>query len=193
MTPRTISFTIPFNVVHQPTGTQLGGELSGEWRGMIAGQQPDPWLQAMLQVELMDQLDDLPNVASLLDYPREMFEALEGALANKHGARGEFTDVMLRLSPHTAQALQNLPPPGAAPQAAPTPQLNVEQYASLCVERTLQPANIPQILARFQVAPGAIDQLDAQWRAWLGGDPALNQRFQQAYAQYEAWLRQQQR
>lgn len=74
--------------------------------------------------------------------------------------------------------------------AAPTPQLTPEQYASFYAERELYPNHVAQISAKYGVSdPGPLDQ---HFQQQLGSDPAAKQRFDQAYAQYKAWLQSQQ-
>ncbi len=84
-------------------------------------------------------------------------------------------------------------PAVSAPAAPPAPVgLTVEQYASLCVERMMYPQAGQSVAQRYGVpTPEALHALDAQWQHRFGAEPGLHQRWQLAYQQYEAWLRQQ--
>jgi len=93
------------------------------------------------------------------------------------------------------QARQQTPP---ADDALPfvddddLPELSLEQYASLCVERTLDPAGQQAVAERYRVLTvEAMRALDEHWRQRFAKEGELHQRWQQAYAQYEAWLRSQ--
>lgn len=73
-----------------------------------------------------------------------------------------------------------------------TPEMTLEQYASLCVERALRPGQEGQVAARYRImTEAALRQLDEQWRGRFAQQGELYQRFQQAYAQYQAWLQRQ--
>jgi hypothetical protein len=78
------------------------------------------------------------------------------------------------------------------PDPSDVPELSVEQYASLCVERTVNPAAAGEAAKRYRVlTEQALQSLDEQWRSRFSAEGELQQRYQQAYAQYEAWLKRQ--
>ena len=69
------------------------------------------------------------------------------------------------------------------------PDLTVEQYASLCVERALYPAQSDQVAQRYRVLTAqALAQLDDTWRNKFAAQGELQSRWQQSYAAYERWL-----
>lgn len=81
----------------------------------------------------------------------------------------------------------------AGGQAPPLPQLTPEQYASLCAEREQYPAHVAQINAKYGITdPAVAAALDQQWQGQLQSDPSVQQRYQQGYWQYKAWLQSQQ-
>jgi hypothetical protein len=70
------------------------------------------------------------------------------------------------------------------------PELTVEQYASLCVERALHPGQDAAVAQRYRVlTEQALQSLDAHWRQRFQAEGELHRRWQEAYTQYEAWLR----
>ena len=70
------------------------------------------------------------------------------------------------------------------------PELTVEQYASLCVERALNPGQDVAVAQRYRVlTEQALERLDAHWRQRFQAEGELHRRWQEAYTQYEAWLR----
>ncbi len=75
------------------------------------------------------------------------------------------------------------------PFADEHPELTLEQYASLCVERALDPSNQSEVAKRYRVlTKEALQALDARWRRRFDDEGALYQRWQQAYLQYKTWL-----
>ncbi|MBM4356719.1 MAG: hypothetical protein FJ096_01280 [Deltaproteobacteria bacterium] len=86
------------------------------------------------------------------------------------------------------------PLPSAPRPVAGVPELTVEHYAAFCVERTLYPHALEAVAQRYGVASyDALQALDARWHGRFGGEPHLYVAWQQAYAEYEGWLRQQAR
>lgn len=71
------------------------------------------------------------------------------------------------------------------------PHLSVEQYASLCVEASLDPAGVPDVLQRYRITPEQRAALDAQWQERIAGDPGTRAAFERAAATYRRWLREQ--
>jgi len=111
-----------------------------------------------------------------------------------------------QLSPLAKMPLPFRPAPGGAPrpQQEPLaddhvlpfvddlPDLSVEQYASLCVERTLNPETQKEVAQRYRILTAqALRTLDDQWRQRFAKEGELQSRWQQAYTQYETWLRSQ--
>jgi len=85
-------------------------------------------------------------------------------------------------------ALEDLDDP--IPFEQKPPELSLEQYASLCVERTLQPGRESEVAKRYQILTAqALHALDARWRQRFHNEGELFRRWQHAYAQYEAWVR----
>ena len=76
--------------------------------------------------------------------------------------------------------------------AADLPDLSVEQYASLCVDRTMSPGADAAVAERYRVlTQEALQALDTRWSQRFQAEGELYRRWQQAYAQYEAWIRSQ--
>ena len=74
------------------------------------------------------------------------------------------------------------------------PELSVEQYASLCVDRTMSPGAEAEVAQRYRVLTiEALRALDARWSQRFQAEGELYHHWQQAYAQYEAWVRSQKR
>ncbi len=72
------------------------------------------------------------------------------------------------------------------------PDLSVEQYASLCVERSLDPEGEQEVAKRYRILTAqALRSLDERWRQRFEAEGELRRRWQQAHTQYEAWLRSQ--
>jgi len=70
------------------------------------------------------------------------------------------------------------------------PDLTVEQYASLCVEREINPDQQQETLARYKVlTEQALRTLDERWQHRFATEGDLQQRWQQAFTQYQAWLK----
>jgi hypothetical protein len=70
------------------------------------------------------------------------------------------------------------------------PELTVEQYASLCVERALAPQAQVDAAKRYRIlTEQALVAVDRHWRRRFDEEGALYRRWQEAYAQYEAWIR----
>ena len=62
-----------------------------------------------------------------------------------------------------------------------------------CAERELYPAHVAQTNAKYGITdPQVAAAVDQQWQSQLQSDPSLQQRYQQAYWQYKAWLQSQQ-
>lgn len=80
----------------------------------------------------------------------------------------------------------------ALPFESEVPELTVEQYASLCVERTMHPGQQGDVAKRYKVlTEQALRALDERFRQRFATQGELLQRYQQAYARYEAWVREQ--
>ncbi len=80
--------------------------------------------------------------------------------------------------------------PAAAPAAAGSPvALDVQQYASFCVERELYPERADEVRSRYGVRD-AIEEmaLDARWRGQLDADPAARSELDQKRRAYREWL-----
>lgn len=79
------------------------------------------------------------------------------------------------------------PPP---PPPSSSPEMTVEQYASLFAERQAQPERRPEIDRKYGVTdPAASLALDDRWQARFATDHALHQRFRNLVEQYVTWIR----
>jgi hypothetical protein len=176
------------------SGTRLCVSVKGTWRGRVPPEQQG-WVQAKLLDVAREVLSGLPEPGALEkqvrqvqgDFQQRVEQALSAA-----GLRGEIGDVGFR--PQEPPAGVPAPAPAApGPGAgAALPDLAVEQYASLCVERNLSPSAEAAIAQRYHVpSPEALRALDALWTQRFQADGDLYRRFQQGYAHYEAWLRSQ--
>lgn len=80
----------------------------------------------------------------------------------------------------------------ALPFGSEVPELTVEQYASLCVERTMRPGQEGDVAKRYKVlTEQALRAVDERFRQRFANEGELLRRYQTAYARYEAWLRDQ--
>jgi hypothetical protein len=118
-----------------------------------------------------------------------------------HPGSGSTLPLGLDLMAHARKALPFAGLPGvpspatpAAPaEQAPPSRLSLQSYASLCAELAAYPANRAAILARYGIADeAAYRALDHEWQARIA-DPEVRSRWQQSYATYADWLRQQAR
>jgi hypothetical protein len=113
----------------------------------------------------------MPFVAGKAVAPPSALGSTAGARAGATAAMPAFDDV------------------GVLPFDDGTPRLTVEQYASLCVERALDPHHEGEIAKRYKIlTEEALRSLDARWRRRFEAEGALQQRWQTAYAQYKAWI-----
>ncbi len=76
----------------------------------------------------------------------------------------------------------------SAPASPAVPDLSLAQYASLAVDLSSRPEARAETLARYRLSEAQKAELDARWSLRLGGDPATRASFEQAMAQYRAWL-----
>lgn len=73
------------------------------------------------------------------------------------------------------------------------PQLNVEQYASLCATCEVYPGRLREAYERYGAPTAeACAALDKAWRKRMQGDILLEGRFQKLLTEYRNWLRSQQ-
>ncbi len=177
--------------VSHTSGARLCARVKGGWWGVVAEEQHDQLHSALLGIA-GEVLAALPNASDLEKRPRNVHSAFEKRLDEAlpaMGLKGQLREFSFRPESPPAQS-PAAPTPAAA--AAGVPELTIEQYASLCVERAMNPGAEGQVAQRYEVpSPEALQALDARWHQSLQADGALNGRFQQAYAQYEAWLRSQ--
>jgi hypothetical protein len=76
-----------------------------------------------------------------------------------------------------------------ASQAAVTPQLTLESYASLCAELAVHPERAPEILPRYHLPDAVTRQaVDAAWQRRFAAHPDTQQRWSELCASYRAWL-----
>lgn len=103
--------------------------------------------------------------------------------------------------PVPVPALAPVPSPavpiGSAPPAAPVtpappapvvPTLTAEQYASLCVDLEMQPAQSAEILRRYGTNEPGKRVLDDGWSRVFAEQPARRAAFENAKAAYRTWL-----
>jgi hypothetical protein len=112
------------------------------------------------------------------------------------GMRG-FTDV------HGTQVASTTPKRPALPfepsrSAAPAPlpsdvgethALSLEQYASLCVDLSVDPAKRQEVLDRYRMSEDQQRRVNAHWQARIAADSRVQLALDQACATYRAWLR----
>jgi hypothetical protein len=78
--------------------------------------------------------------------------------------------------------------PGAAAPTEDAASLTLEQHASLHVELTLHPEQKSQTLRRYGLSIEQHARLDTVWQAKVAKDAALRASWEQACAQYRAWI-----
>ena len=76
----------------------------------------------------------------------------------------------------------------AVAASPPVPALTVEQYASLCVEVGLWPAESESILARYGITAAQRTLLDEHWKSRMQADVALRNAWRQAFDTYGDWI-----
>jgi hypothetical protein len=79
------------------------------------------------------------------------------------------------------------PPPSLA-MPPPVPALTVEQYASLCVEVGLWPAESESILRRYGLTVEHRSRLDNVWKSRMQADAALRDMWRRAFDTYSDWV-----
>ena len=77
--------------------------------------------------------------------------------------------------------------PAAAPPAE-TSALTVEQYASLCVDLTANPAHAVETLRRYHLSPEQKCTIDAEWHARFAREPSAWLAWDRACKTYQAWI-----
>lgn len=134
-------------------------------------------------------------------------QAVQGPKVTKPVGPGETAPMNERLA---ALARQHLPfgspaagaPPRMEAAAAPEPAesadalgppesrlpLSMEQHASLTVELAAYPDRSAAILQRYGMRPEQWSSVNAGWLARIEDDPHLRAAWEQASAQYRAWL-----
>jgi hypothetical protein len=79
-----------------------------------------------------------------------------------------------------------------APGVANLPDLTIQQYASLCAEREVKPAEQEMTCQKYGIADEATrGALDAHWQRLFQTQPQVQERWQELFSQYVAWLRHQ--
>jgi hypothetical protein len=76
----------------------------------------------------------------------------------------------------------------APPSAPALPSFSLEQYVSLRVELSLDPAKGADVLQRYRISPEQRRLLDRHWSRRLAEDAELRAGYERAYAGYQAWL-----
>ena len=85
-------------------------------------------------------------------------------------------------------ALPKPPPPSV--QATPwSPELTLEQYASLCAELAMRPERAAEVLARYRQTAESRARLDQHYRARVEGSPEVRAAWERAYQAYYEWLK----
>ncbi|MDI1484642.1 hypothetical protein [Polyangium sp. y55x31] len=93
----------------------------------------------------------------------------------------EISAIARKLLPFGTQPSRNEPP-------ARDSELTLEQHASLHVELDLDPEQRPEILRRYGLSAEQHARLHTTWNARMAVDPKLAAAWQQAVAQYRAWM-----
>ena len=109
----------------------------------------------------------------------------------------DFTDVRGTQVASTAPkrpALPFEPSRSAAPAPPPsdvgeTHALSLEQYASLCVDLSGDPARRQEVLGRYRMSEDQQRRVEAHWQARIAADSRVQMALDQACATYRAWLR----
>jgi hypothetical protein len=74
------------------------------------------------------------------------------------------------------------------------PSWTLEQFASLCAEIDLHPAQLDRTRARFGLRDAAHEAaVRGHWNARIAGDAQLKRDFERSYEQYQRWLREHRR
>ncbi|APR88193.1 Fe-S oxidoreductase [Minicystis rosea] len=73
-------------------------------------------------------------------------------------------------------------------EPAPPAGLSLQQYASLCVELAVVPAEAGETLHRYRITAEQRKALDEYWQGRMSADPMVRATFDQAHAAYEAWF-----
>lgn len=76
----------------------------------------------------------------------------------------------------------------ALPSVPVIPSLTLEQHASLCAELAFAPARAAYILERYHISAAVKAELDQQWQARFKGEPAIEQKWHDAYQTYFSFL-----
>ena len=111
------------------------------------------------------------------------------AAAPKKAPFGSTTFLPSDALPKAALPFQPKPPVPAV--SARSPELTLQQYASLCAElaASATSAATSAILAKYRVGePGARLALDAAWSAEFAKSPPARAEFERLMAEYRAWL-----
>jgi hypothetical protein len=101
-------------------------------------------------------------------------------------------------SPELARAAASVSPTeGALPSPAAhhtskaaAPQLSLQQFASLTVDLSMDPARRAETLARYRITEDQKAEIDAVWGSRFHADPSARAAYDQAVASYRAWLAQ---
>jgi len=84
--------------------------------------------------------------------------------------------------------------PSAAAPRGPTlpfrasPPLSLEQYASLCVELSMSPAQAPSILSRYRIDEEQRRRVEDYWREQMQSDAEVREAWNKACKTFRAWL-----
>jgi hypothetical protein len=79
-------------------------------------------------------------------------------------------------------------PFGAAPDPSSPSGLSLEQYASLCVEVAVEPAQAGDVLLRYGLTSELQRALDGHWQRRIAAEPTVWMAFNRAYAAYKTWF-----
>ena len=72
------------------------------------------------------------------------------------------------------------------------PEMTIEQYASLCVDRVMSPGRETEVAKRYRIlTEQALRALDERFRQRFAEEGDLTRRYQEAYARYEQWVKSQ--
>jgi hypothetical protein len=134
-----------------------------------------------------------PNSPSPLEQTADLPQGLVARLSKAAAAKS--SDEPQTMEPQKsplAGAVLPFAPRAAPPQAAATPDLTLDQYASMCAELAVFKDRQERIFTKYGLAdPARRAALDAAWKARLARFPSERSEWERRYLQFEAsWRRQ---
>jgi hypothetical protein len=121
----------------------------------------------------------LSGTALAVDVPRGPALPFAGEPEKKAKRLGEMS-MGLRIPEH----LRNRAEPPASPA---TPELTLEQHASLCCELAAAPEQSAETLLRYRLSAAQKEQLDRHFAERFAREPGLREAWDRAHAAYREW------